>query len=93
MTTGSLVLYYPPSIPALAEVTGITVSNALFSLAPPSSPQFLCLLLVLFHVSHVPFPTVILPQTECSGENAKAISQNASLGMFLQEHFHSQGYM
>lgn len=93
MSTGSLVLYYPLSIPALAEVIGITIFNLLFFLAPPSSPQLPCLFHVPFHVLHTPFPTVILPQTERSGENTKAISQNASLGMFLCKNFHSQGYL
>lgn len=58
MSTGSLVLYYPLSIPALAEVIAITISNLLFFLAPPSSPQFPCLFHVPFHVSP-PSPSLL----------------------------------
>lgn len=81
------------SIPALADVIGTAISNLLFFLATLNSPQFPCLFYIPFHVSCPFFPAVIFPQTEHSGENAKALSQSAPLSTFLYKHFHSQGHV
>lgn len=93
MSTESLVLCHPLSTPALAEVIRIAISNLLFFLAPSNSLQFPCLFHIPFHVSCPLFPAVIFPQTEHSGQKAKALSHSASLSTLLYKHFHSQGYV
>lgn len=93
MCTESLVLCHPLSTPALAEVIRIAISNLLFFLAPSNSLQFPCLFHIPFHFSCPLFPAVIFPQTEHSGQKAKALSHSASLSTFLYKHFHSQGYV
>ena len=74
-STGSLGLCYPLSSPAIAEVRGITISNLLFSPAPPSSPHFPCLLLVAFHVLHLPFLAVILPRLSALGRTQRPLAK------------------
>lgn len=56
MSSESLVPEYPLSIPALAEVIGIIISNFLFFITPPSSPQLPYLFHVPFISHYPPFP-------------------------------------